>query len=64
MAYTGKAPYKKAFYEKLIEAGVDEEDADLLVHVDSSLSGRVRTKWDIVREEGIPGLLRLIKSKL
>ena len=63
MAYTGKDPYEKTVYERLIEAGFDEEDANIFSTVGYG-GGRVRTKWDIVREEGIPGLLRLIKSKL
>lgn len=61
MAYTGKDPYEKAVYERLIEAEFDKEDANYFSTV--RYGGRVRTEWDIVREEGIPGLLRLIKSK-
>jgi len=65
MAYTGNDPLKKVYYEKLIEAGFSDEDANLLARLDTtSLSGRVLTPKGMISEEGFSGLMNYLKSKL
>lgn len=64
MAYTGNDPYEKKLYEKYLEAGLPDESANLLARLPNELDGRVRSKWDVVKEQGVSGFVSWLKCKL
>lgn len=64
MAYTGNDSYERQIYDKLVEAGVSDNDANTMARIEATRQKESGFLTGCIREDRIGGFISWLRNKI